>query len=80
MSSIKSTTQRDAEYNEALGFSWADITTDMEYWLEIYVGGWTNQDRLYCEASELGLTTELDFDIEDYYEDAWYKWLSVVNN
>ena len=72
--------QLDAEHNEALGFSWEDITTDVDAWLATYNGGWTNKDRLYCKASEPDTASEIGFDIEDYYEDAWHKWLDVVNN
>ena len=71
-------TKTDEDHNRNL--SWDDITTDLESWLSVYQGGWPQEARITAEAHELGLTSELDFDLEDYKEKQWIKWLDKVNN
>ena len=71
-------TEIDRLHNEA--YTWTDLTADIEYWLESYQGGWSQQSRLDCEIAELGLDRELDFDKESYYENAYDKWLTTHNS
>ena len=75
---LMNTQEIDALHNKA--YTWADLITDIEYWLESYQGGWSHQSRLDCEIAENGADRELDFDLEAYYENAYDKWLTIHNS
>lgn len=51
---------------------------DFEEWLAQEADGWnTNEEKLACEASEAGLTTETDFSLENYLVDAYEKYATL---
>ncbi len=44
---------------------------DLDTWLQAFSGGWTNEDRLICQAAELGADREVGYDEEKFFEDAY---------
>ena len=47
------------------------VRMNLEEWLDAYSNGWTNRDRLICNASESGADREGGYDEEQYQEEAY---------
>ena len=52
-----------------------ELITNIEMWLESEENGWTQEQRIMAHAYETGMMKELDFDLEDYFDEEWQKWV-----